>query len=397
MQETGETTAGVVAGQIAGKVLVCVTEDWFALSHFKPLIRRLKSLAREVVVVARDSGRVTELRALGVRTIDLDYNRSSLDPRRETRTVMALRRILMAEQPDIVHLIAMKPIVLGGMALLLDRRPHVVVHMTGLGFLAISNTLKARIACRAALSVIAATLRRPGSWLLVENPEDLAFLEAGGVRHGGHVTMLGGAGIDPDAFPARADPGNPAPVAALASRMIKSKGVGVMMDAARRLRERDVPLVVELWGEIDDGNPEAISSGQLAAWSDGERTRYMGFARDVARVWERADIFVLPAISREGMPRALLEAAASARPLIVTDVPGCRHFVKDGETGLIVPPGDAEALAAALERLALDPHLRKRLGDAARAKVLSGFTEAKVEAGIEDSYRHMMSSRSPAL
>jgi glycosyltransferase involved in cell wall biosynthesis len=380
-------SAGTGAPERPGKILVCVTEDWFALSHFQPLLRRLRGVARDVVVVARDSGRMDALAALGVRTIALDYNRASLNPARELRTVRALRRIVADERPDVVHMIAMKPIVLAGLALWGGRRPRAVVHMTGLGFLAISDTMKARLACRVALAIIAHTLRQPQSWLLVENPEDLEFLRDGGVDPGVRVTMLGGAGIDPVAYPARADPANPIPVAAFVARMIRSKGVHVLMEAARLLAERRVPLVIDLWGETDDGNPDAIPSETLARWSDSTRTRYRGFTRDVARVWETADIFVLPAISREGMPRALLEAAASARPLVVTDVPGCRHFVTDGVEGLIVPPGDASALADALARLAGDAALRTRLGAAARAKVLAGYTEAAVEAGVETAYR----------
>ena len=376
--------------RMLGKVLVCVTEDWFALSHFQPLIRRLRCLARDVVVVARDSGRMGELQALGARTIALDYERASLNPARELRTVMALRRVIAAERPDVVHMIAMKPIVLGGLALMMGHRPRAVVHMTGLGFLAISDTPKVRLACRVALGIIAHTLRRPGSCLLVENPEDLAFLKTGGADPGDRITMLGGAGIDPVAYPARPDPANPIPIAAFVARMIRSKGVHVLMDAARILAERGVPFVIDLWGETDDGNPEAMSIETLNRWSDGARNRYRGFTRDVARVWEGADIFVLPAISREGMPRALLEAAASARPLIVTDVPGCRHFVTDGVEGLIVPPGDATALADALARLAGDAALRARLGAAARAKVLAGYTESAVEAGVETAYRALM-------
>ena len=372
------------------KILVCVTEDWFTLSHFQPLLRCLRRLAREVVVVARDSGRMQELQALGVRTIALDYNRASLNPARELRTVMALRRVIAAEQPDVVHMIAMKPIVLGGLALWGALGPRAVVHMTGLGFLAISDTIKARLACRVALAIIARTVRRPRSWLLVENPEDLAFLRSGGADPSPRVTMLGGAGIDPVAYPARADPANPVPVAAFVARMIRSKGVHVLMEAAGLLAERGVPLVIDLWGETDDGNPDAIPCEMLARWSDDARTRYRGVTRDVARVWKTADIFVLPAISREGMPRALLEAAASARPLVVTDVPGCRHFVTDGVEGLIVPSGDAVALADALARLAGDAALRARLGTAARAKVLAGYTEDAVEAGVETAYRALM-------
>ena len=378
------------ASPLVGKVLVCCTEDWFALSHFRPLLRRLKQIARDVVVVARSSGRMGEIAALGCRTLDLDYNRSSLNPLREAATVRLLAAILAAERPDVVHLIAMKPIVLGGLATAWHRPRHTVVHMTGLGFLAISHTAKARAARQAALAVMRGVVRRQGSWLLVENPEDLAFLEAGGVRPDSRVTMLGGAGIDPDAFSAQPTGVNPIPIAAYVARMIRPKGVDVLMAAADILAARQVPLVVELYGDTDDGNPEAIPSATLRAWADADRRRYMGFTSDVAAVWRHADIFVLPARSREGMPRALLEAASSARAAIVTDVPGCRHFVRDGVEGLVVPPDDAPALAAALERLAGDPALRQRLGAAARARILAGYTETHVQDGIEHAYRAML-------
>ena len=377
-----------------GKIMICVTEDWFALSHFQPLIRRLCRLATDVVVVTRSSGRLAEIERLGARTIDLDYNRASMNPVRELRTARRLAAVIRLERPDALHLIAMKPIVLGGLAVSMTPVRHAVVHMTGLGFLAISDSAKARLARKVALSIIGRVIARPASWLLVENPEDLAFLEQGGVAPGHRVTMLGGAGIDPAAYASASpsdDPaGNAMPVAAFVGRMIRSKGVGVLMAAAQLLQAREVPLTIELYGDSDDGNPEAIPNATLNSWSDGKRTRYMGFTRDVAAVWRRADIFVLPALSREGMPRALLEAAASGRPIIVSDVPGCRHFVQDGVEGFIVPPGDPAALADALERLARDPGLRARLGLAARAKVLAGYTEAHVEHGIEAAYRALV-------
>ena len=391
-KNTAQANSGTAP--VFGKVMVCVTEDWFALSHFQPLIRRLCRLATDVVVVCRSSGRLAEIERLGTRTIDLDYNRSSMNPVREMRTARRLAALIRLERPDVVHLIAMKPIVLGGLALAQAAASHAVVHMTGLGFLAISDTAKARLARQVALTIIRRVIARPGSWLLVENPEDLAFLEGGGVAPGHRVTMLGGAGIDPAAYASEPAAGpaaaNAIPVAAFVGRMIRSKGVGVLMEAAQLLQARQVPLSIELYGETDDGNPEAIPKATLNTWSDGQRTRYMGFTRDVAAVWRRADIFVLPALSREGMPRALLEAAASGRPIVVTDVPGCRHFVQDGVEGYIVPPGNAQALADALERLARDPELRLRLGAAARAKVLSGYTEAHVENGIESAYRTLV-------
>lgn len=383
-------------GPIGSKALVCVTEDWFALSHFQPLIRRLRRLFHEVVVVTRSSGRMSEIEAIGARAIDFEYNRSSMNPVREGQTVRKLAAVLAREKPEAAHLIAMKPIVLGGLAAGLARTPHVVVHMTGLGFLAISDSLKARAAKRVALSIITRTLKPQSRWLLVENPEDLAFLHAGGVNPGQRVTMLGGAGIDPLAFPARPEPGNVPPRAAFVGRMIRSKGVGVLIEASRILDSQGIAVGIDLFGESDDGNPEAIPIASLEAWHDGRLRRYLGGTRDVAGVWAQSEMFVLPALSREGMPRALLEAAASGRPLIVSDVPGCRYFVKDGVEGLLVPPGDARALASALTRLVGDSELRKRLGTAARAKVLEGYTEAAVEDAIEATYRKLLASPSTA-
>ena len=118
----------------------------------------------------------------------------------EAQSAWALARILEAEDPDVVHLVAMKPVVLGGVALKLVPKTHVVMHMTGLGLLAFGTGRLMRLYRAAALRLMASTLRRPKSYLLVENPDDLALLRAGGVDPGPRFAILGGAGVDPDAF-----------------------------------------------------------------------------------------------------------------------------------------------------------------------------------------------------
>lgn len=375
--------------KLFGRIVLCVTEDWFALSHFQPLISLAVRLSEHVLVVARSSGRMAEIEALGARTLDFDYHRSSLNPAQEAQSARRLAAIIADYKPELLHLVAMKPIVLGGLAVRFAAVPHVVLHLTGLGFLGITETPKVRLVRWIVLKHIAATLARPGSWLLAENSEDLSFLEAGGVRTAARHTILGGAGIDPEQFPLQPEPDAVKCSAAYVGRMIRPKGIDVLMAASRLLAARNVPISIDLYGHSDQGNPEAIEPAELEAWSAEGHGRWHGPTRDVAGVWKRSDIFVLPARSREGLPRALLEAAASGRPAIVTDVPGCRSFVRDGVEGLIVPPEDALALAAALEKLADDPELRRRLGLAARARVLDGYTIAHVEAGLEQSYRQL--------
>jgi glycosyltransferase involved in cell wall biosynthesis len=339
------------------KVVLLVTEDWFALSHFRPLIGLLQEIAHEVVVVTRSSGRLGEIEALGARVIEFDYRRSSSNPAREAASAWALARILEAEAPDVVHLVAMKPVVLGGLALKLVPSRHVVVHMTGLGLLGFGR----------------------GALLRLYR----------GVDPGARFAILGGAGVDAQAFPDLPPPDNDVPIAAFVGRMIRPKGIDVLMQAYEELKQRGVPLQLELYGAADAENPEAIAAEVLTAWCAEGGARWLGQVSDVRQVWRRADIFVLPARSREGMPRALLEAAACARPLVVTDVPGCRHFVREGVEGFIVAPESAQALADALERLARDPELRLRMGEAARLRLLQGFTEAHVKQSLRAAYASM--------
>jgi glycosyltransferase involved in cell wall biosynthesis len=374
---------------LVGRALLLVTEDWFVLSHFKPLIAVLKEVAREIVVVTRSSGRIGEIEALGARIIEFDYHRSSANPVQAVASAWELARILEAENPDVVHLVAMKPILLGTIALKLVPASNAVLHMTGLGLLVAARSLAMRIYRMAAFRLISSLLKRPSSYLLVENSDDLAFLRAKGTSPGPRFAILGGAGVDPVEFAALPPPANDLPTAAYVGRMIRAKGIDVLMTAFDRLAGRGVPLRLELCGRSDDGTPDAIPPETLDAWCALSGTQWRGHVADVREVWQRNDIFVLPSRG-EGMPRALLEAAACARPLVVTNVPGCRHFVRDGVEGFVVPPDDPVALADALECLARDADLRKRMGEAARLRLLHGFTEAHVKQSLRAAYQALL-------
>jgi glycosyltransferase involved in cell wall biosynthesis len=267
-----------------------------------------------------------------------------------------------------------------------------MLQVTGIGLLAIGRTWKQRIVRQIALRIMARTVARANAYVLVQNPDDLGLLRRGGVEPGSRFTVLGGAGVDPDEFAVLAVPDNPKPVAAFVGRMIHSKGVDTLMQAANLLAAQALPIVISLYGPSDSGNPEAIPEATLRAWS-GPQAHWHGATRDVKSVWAQSDIYVLPARGGEGMPRAMLEAAACGRPLIVSDVPGCRHFVRDGIEGLIVPPDDPIALARALAKLAGDAALRHRMGEAARQRVLGGYTELHVRAGMRAAYFALAAAR----
>jgi glycosyltransferase involved in cell wall biosynthesis len=386
---------GFAAGEepippLCRKILLFIGTDTIALSSFKPLLQVLGTCAHELVVVTRSSGRLAEIEALGVRTIDFGDRRLSANPADTAASVWQLARIIEAEEPDVVHLVGSRSIVMGGLALRLQGGPHVVLHVTGMGPLGIVTGHVSRIARNAALRLAASMLKNPTSYLLAETPTDLTLLRADGVDPGPRFAILGGAGVDPQEFAALPPAGNARPVAALVGRMTTGNGVDVLMQACDRVAGRGMALAVELCGESEPGDPDAIDAQALAEWAERSGGTWRREVADTHDVWRRADICVLPARHGGGMPTTLLEAAACARPLLVTDVPGVRDFVRNGVEGLIVPPGDPAALTDALLHLARDADLRERMGEAARLRLLQSHTQAHLREALRAAYQSLL-------
>jgi glycosyltransferase involved in cell wall biosynthesis len=380
-------------GELCRKVLLLVPEDRLVLASYRHLIGFLKEIALGVVVATRSSGRLDEIEGLGVRAVDFDHGRPSLNPVRGMSSAWAIGRVLEAEAPDVVHLAGLEAVILGGLASKLVPSRHVVIQMPGLAASEEAGGSLPRLYRAGARRLMASLLRQPGSCLLVENADDLTLLRTRGIDPGGRFAVLGGAGIDPEAFPALPPPRNAAPIAAFVGQMVARNGIDILMRAGERLAERGSALKLELCGAVDHESREEIAADVLADWCAAHKARWPGHVADVREVWSRVDICVLPARAGGGVPRALLEAAACARPLVVTDVPGCRHFVRDGVEGFVVRREDPDALAAALDRLARDPDLRQRMGEAARLRLLHGFTLAHVRQALRAAYASMLGKR----
>ena len=376
--------------ELCRKVALLISDDWLALSRCRPLLAVLKTLAHSLVVVTRSSGRLGEIEALGARVVDFDFLAFASNPVRHAAAAWTLARILEAESPDVVHLVAGRPIALGGLALKLVAIPHVVVHAAGLGLAARPDGWRQRLVRSATMRLFASIVRRPSSYLLVENPDDLPLLRAAGIDPGPRFAILGGGGIDPQAFPPLPPPANQVPVAAYIGRMVKSKGIDLVMDAYDRLATRGGHLQLELCGTCDGDASDGVDAQAISTWCAHRRARWRTRVDDVVDVWRHADFLVLPGRGGGALSRALLEAAACARPLIVSDVPGSRHFVRQGVEGLVVPPANVGALADAMQQLAADADMRVRMGEAARLRLLHGFTEAHVKGVLRASYQAML-------
>ena len=178
--------------------------------------------------------------------------------------------------------------------------------------------------------------------------------------------------------------------------MLRSKGVLEAAEAVRRLRARGLPVELVLAGPTDPDNSDTLDQPAMQALAAEPGIEWLGRVEDVREVWRRAAIAVLPSIYGEGLPKALLEAAACARPIVATDMPGCREIVRPGETGLLVPPHDAAALTEALAALVADPERRRRMGRAARLLTEREFGEARIADQTLALYRAALATREAA-
>lgn len=371
------------------KLVFIVTEDWFFASHFLPMARAARELGLEVAVITRVRSHREMIEATGARVIPLEAERRSLNPMTAGYAAGQLASILKAEKADLVHCIALRGILIGGFAASMAGVGRRVYALTGLGFLGARAGLTGRLAQRAVRLLVRGLETRQTRYLF-ENTDDPKLL--GLDPASSQVIIVGGAGVDPEILkPAPLPPQPPLKVAVVA-RMLWSKGIDLAVEAVRIAKAQGAAIELSLYGAPDPSNPKAIPEATLKAWNAEPGISWHGATRDVAAVWRDHHVACLPSRGGEGLPRTILEAAACGRAIITTDVPGCRTFVRANVDGKIVPPDDAAGLAEAFLSLANDPNLVARMGQAARARVLDGFTERDVMDSVKRLYASVLTS-----
>jgi len=368
------------------KILYLATEDWFFASHFLPMARAARAAGLDVVVAARAKDQAARIIAEGFRFVASDLDRTSLQPLQAVRDIVRTRGIIRSEQPDIVHCIALRPVLAGGIAARLARTRALVLAPTGLGHLWIERGPGPAVARHLMRFAVGSWLRSPRTRYVFENREDPP--EFGLDPDAADVTIVGGAGIDPRDFPLVPEPPAPPVKVAVVARMIRHKGIAEAVAAARAARALGAPLELNLFGDPDPSNPNSLPISTLQAWSSEPAIKWHGRVSDIARVWREHHIALLLSY-REGLPRSLVEAAAAGRPIVAADVTGCREVVRDGENGFLVPLHDVDAAARALAALCADAALRQAMGAAGNARVQRRFTVQAVMAEVEKLYRSL--------
>lgn len=373
------------ARSLRAKIIFLVSEDWYFVSHRLALARSAVDMGFDVVVATRPGRHRDLIEAAGIRLVPMEISRGIESPLADMSGILRIWRLYRHERPDIVHHVALKPILLGGVAARLAGISRVVAAVAGLGFL-FSAGGRAPVLARLLRRLMPILVGRGRA--IVQNPDDAAVLTAWGVPDG-QVRLIRGAGVDTQHYTPRPEAGG-IPLVLLPARLLWDKGVGEFIEAARRIRAAGLPARFVLAGAPDLANPASVSEATVKAWVDEGVVEWWGHRDDMPETFGASAIVCLPSY-REGLPKSLLEAAACGRPIVTTDVPGCREVVLDGDNGYLVPARDVPSLVLALTRLIGDPEQRRLMGERGRLRAEAEFSQQRVCAETLAVYRELLS------
>ncbi|MBT8446788.1 MAG: glycosyltransferase family 4 protein [Gammaproteobacteria bacterium] len=365
-----------------------VTEDWYFCSHRIGLARAARSAGYDVTVATRVTNHAAEIEGAGLTLESIPFERSLRHPRRDVEALRHITAIYRRLRPDIVHHVALKPVLLGAYPAHRLGIPCVNA-LTGLGYVFSSAEQRARLLRPLVKAALGRALTAPRAWTLVQNPDDAALIRDQWPGAEQRLSLIRGSGVDVNAFRPVPRASTQAPVVMLVARMLRDKGVVEFVDAARTLRAEGVKARFVLVGDSDNDNPAAIDRQLLQKWQSDNLVEWWGQRVDMPEVYAQADLVCLPSY-REGLPKVLLEAAASGLPLVAADVPGSREIAIHEQTGLLVPARDSTGLAAAIKRLIADVPLRRQLGEGARRLVEQAFSIETINTQTLSLYQRVL-------
>ncbi len=354
------------------RLLYLIPNDWYFWTHRLHLARAARDAGYEVTIATLPGEYVEQIKAEGFHFHSLKLQRLNATPLTELRTVADMVALERRLQPDIAHHVTLRVVLYGSIAAKLTGVPSVNA-ITGLGYLFIASGWKEKL-LRALLSLMyRICLSGKRVCTIFQNEDDRgAFLERKILRKD-RTILIAGAGVDTQRFAPTPEPAG-APVILLTARMLRDKGIGELVGASRILKQRGYEFRVVLAGMLDPGNPTAITESEINAWQKEGLIEWVGHQSDIPRLLAESHIVCLPSY-REGLPLSLIEAASCGKPIVATNVPGCREIVRDDWNGILVPAKNPEALADALQKLLADETLRKNMGNNGRQFVLEKFTQ----------------------
>ena len=370
------------------KLLFVAAEAAFFATHRLPLALAAREHGYEVHI-ATPAGRLLEaIRDRGFPWHPIVVHRAT-NMLREIRSIPNLVALYRRIRPDIVHHVAMKAVLYGTLAARVSGVPAVVNAVTGLGYAFDPIRAKSPLG-RSVKFAFSHFFHHEHMLMIFQNAEDRETFVRRGWAAENETVLIPGSGVDANVFKPAVEEYQGAPLVVLVARLLFAKGVAEFVEAARILKRAGSPARLAIIGVPDPANPDSIPQEQLDAWGDERVVEIWGHRDDMPNVLSLASIFVLPTYYPEGIPKALIEAAASGLPAITTDTPGCRDIVVDGETGVLVPPRSATAVADAIAGLLADAPKRREMGRKARERVLERFTVERINETTLSAYDQLL-------
>lgn len=357
---------------------------WYLYNFRLGLLRHLRSsLGCNVVVACPDGPHRVMLEAEGCTWWPIPLSRRSMNPLRDLPTIANLARALVRSRPDLIHNFGLKCILAGTLASYLGGVPRIVNEVTGLGTLFTGEVWRYRLGRALMRGFLRASMRRPRIRTLFQNEGDAARIAP--ARSAGRRRIIPGSGVDTERFhPASSRPSHP--VVLMACRLLRSKGIETFCMAAREVSGGPNKVEFRIAGTVDPDNPDSFSAEEVSTLAlRFPEVRLLGHCEEMPGLWREASIAVLTS-EHEGMPRSLVEAAASGLPLVSSDIPGVKGLVNEGRNGMLVPAGDPAALGRALRGLLADRERCAKFGHASRELAVSTFGLETILESILDTY-----------
>lgn len=378
-----------VEGRSAPRLLFVANVDWFFLSHRLPIAVAARDAGYDVHVAAASTDTSRAFRRERITFHPLPFQRKGTTWFRELSTLLAVGSLYRSLRPTLAHHVTIKPVLYGGLMARLYHIPAVVSAISGLGYVFLASGFKASLLRAGVQAAYRFSLGHRNSRVIFQNPDDRGlFLKAGLVSES-QTVLIRGSGVDLSLFTPSEEPeGEPAVV--LAARMLWDKGIGEFVEAARAIHRSGVKARFVLAGGTDPDNPAGIPEDRLTAWQAEGSVEWWGHCPDMVSVFRKCHAACLPSY-REGLPKALIEAAACGLPIVASDAPGCREIVHHGENGFLVPVRDAVSIADALRQLIADGELRRRMGQRSRKIAEEHFGVQTVVSDTLAVYRELLS------
>ena len=369
------------------KLFIVVNHDWFFLSHRKAIAVAALHAGWDVTIVTCDTGRFDDIRSLGLKAVNLPINATGKNLLEELKTFLFLWKLYRKERPDVVHHVGLKTILWGSLAARLTGVRGIVNAVSGLGVM--FSDEKRSLLAQGIITIFRYLHNGDGVRVIFQNHEDESMFLQQHIISKEQAVFIKGSGVDLKEFIHQPEPETSPIKVMFTARMVRQKGVVVLIKAAELLRkDYEGRVVFLLCGKLSD-NPKAMKKEELEQLCDGRYIQWLGHRNDIKELLQQCHIVAFPSYYREGVPKSLIEACASGRPIVTCNSIGCKDTVDDGVNGFLIPVKDSEALAEKLKILINDKALRSEMGKQSRLKAEREFSLEEVVAKHMEIYQSL--------